>query len=105
LSAWCFENGAPLLLLAFWYRRTRGRPGRVRALFNRIDVRSLYVAAGVLLHLGIWATLEVGEFLGYCLAYFACCFSPHEWQGGFSRLRGVLGRGARDKLTLNASNS
>jgi hypothetical protein len=86
LVAWSFENSAPLLLLAFWFRYTRGRPGRIRALFNRCDYRSIYVTVGVFMHLGIWATLEVGEFFGYCMAYFACCFTPREWDRALARL-------------------
>jgi hypothetical protein len=86
LGTWVLENSAPVLLLAFWYRHTRGRPGRLRAWFNRLDVRSIYIAFALLMHLGIWATLEVGEFLGYCTAYVACCYTPGEWHKVFSVL-------------------
>lgn len=87
LVTWCFENAAPLLLLAFWYRSTSDRPGRLRALFNRIDFRSRYLSVGLLLHLGIFLTLEVGPFLGGMLSLYACCFTPHEWSGFFARIR------------------
>jgi hypothetical protein len=80
LIAWSFEQSAPLLLLAFWYRYTRERKGRVRALFNQIDFRTLYLAVGVALHLGIWATLEVGPFFGGILALYACCFTAAEYR-------------------------
>jgi hypothetical protein len=95
LGTWTLENAAPLFLLAFWYRHTRDRPGRLRAWFNRCDFRSIYVALGASMHLGIWLTLEVGMFFGYCMAYFACCFTPEEWQrwvfSRFSRLAAALG--------------
>jgi hypothetical protein len=87
LGTWVLENSAPVLLLAFWYRHTRARPGRLRAAFNRFDARSIYIAFALLMHLGIWATLEVGEFLGYCTAYAACCYTPGEWQKAFRLLR------------------
>lgn len=103
LMAWTFENSAPLLLLAFWYRYTKDRPGRLRALFNRYDYRSLYVAVGVLMHIGIWATLEVGEFFGYCMAYFACCFTPREWDRALSRL--LPKRAPRAALVVGAPQS
>jgi len=86
LGTWLLENSAPLLLLAFWYRHTRERPGRARAWFNRLDVRSIYVASALLMHIGIWATLEVGEFLGYCTAYAVCCYTPCEWRRVFTAL-------------------
>jgi hypothetical protein len=85
LGTWVLENSAPVLLLAFWFRHTRERPGKLRALFNRLDVRSIYVALALLMHLGIWATLEVGEFFGYCTAYVLCCYAPREWQQLFAR--------------------
>jgi hypothetical protein len=86
LGTWVLENSAPVLLLAFWYRRTRDRPGRLRALFNWLDVRSIYVALALAMHFGIWATLEVGEFFGYCTAYVVCCYAPAEWQKAFASL-------------------
>lgn len=101
LGTWCLENSAPLLLLAFWYRHTRERPGRIRAWFNRLDVRSIYVASAMLMHVGIWATLEVGEFLGYCIAYAVCCYTPAEWSrflSLFSRRSAALRRLERQAL-------
>jgi hypothetical protein len=86
LGTWVLENSAPVLLLAFWYRHTHARPGRLRALFNRLDVRAIYVALALAMHVGIWATLEVGEFFGYCSAYVMCCFTPAEWQRAFAAL-------------------
>lgn len=79
LGAWLLENTAPVLVLAFWYRHTRERPGKLRAIFNRLDVRSIYVSLFFVMQLCIWATLEVGEFFGYCTAYLVCCYTPREW--------------------------
>ena len=80
LLTWTFELAAPLLLLAMWYRRTAGRPGRLRAWLNRIPFRTAYLALGLALHLGIWAALEVGPFLGGVLALYAACILPGEWR-------------------------
>jgi hypothetical protein len=87
LMAWTFEQSAPLLLLAFWYRYTRERPGRVRAFFNRIDFRTLYLSVGMMIHLGIWMTLEVGPFAGGVFSLYACCFTPDEYRALVTRLR------------------
>jgi len=86
-TTWFFEMFAPLLLLAMWYRRTPAMSGRVRALFNRIPFRNAYLGLGLALHLGIWASLEVGPFLGGILALYAACFLPHEWRALATRVR------------------
>jgi hypothetical protein len=80
LGTWLFEVSAPLLLLAFYFRATAARPGRLRAGFNRWDVRALYLAFGLCLHLGIEATMEVGCFFGAMLSLYACCLTPSEWR-------------------------
>ncbi len=91
---WLFELGAPLLLLAFWYRLTRERPGKARTWFNRVDFRTKFLLVGLALHLGIFLTMEVGPFLGTMLALYAACFSPAEWKRAIARLRD---RRARDE--------
>lgn len=79
-ATWWFEQAAPLLLLAAWYRATRTRSGWLRAQFNRIDLRVPYLAAGVAMHAGIEATMEVGPFSVAMLALYVCCFHPDEWK-------------------------
>ena len=78
LSTWLFELGAPLLLLSFWYRRSRTRPGRLRALSNRLDPRVFFAIFGVCLHLGIMALMDVGPFSFITLSYYLCLFHPDE---------------------------
>lgn len=87
LGTWLFEQAAPLLLLAFWFRHTRTRPGRLRAAFNRLDVRSLYLLGGLGMHVGIEATMEVGAFSLASLALYLCAFHPDEWAALARRLR------------------
>lgn len=85
---WFWEVGSPLLLLAFWYRDTRCRAGRLRALMNRLDARALFALIGVGLHLGIFATMEVGPFTWITLSYYLVLWSPDEWRALWRRLRG-----------------
>jgi hypothetical protein len=79
-TSWIWELTAPLLLLALWFRRTADRPGRLRALFNRVPVRGLWVAIGVCVHLGILIFMNVGPFSWVSLAFYVCLFRPEEWQ-------------------------
>ncbi|MED5372980.1 MAG: hypothetical protein VX899_18315 [Myxococcota bacterium] len=89
---WFWEVGAPLLLLAFWYRHTRQRPGRLRRAFNRIDFRGIYALIGIGLHLSVFATMEVGPFSWVSLSYYLCFFSPDEYHRAWQRLMRALGR-------------
>ena len=89
-----WELGAPLVLLAAYYRRTADRPGRVRRLFNRLPVRNTYVLVGAIFHLSLAAALRLGIFPFAMLACFPAFFRPEEIQRGVSRLRGRL-RGTR----------
>lgn len=83
--SWCFEMGSPAVLLALWFRHTRTRGGRIRAAFNRLDVRALVLAVGVGMHLGIESSMEVGGFSFASLALYAACFSPDEWRRALRR--------------------
>lgn len=78
---WHWEIGAPLLLLVYYYRYTRGRAGRVRQLFNRFDLRIPFAVIGVGLHIGILLTLNVGPFSWISLAYYLCLWRPEEIEG------------------------
>jgi hypothetical protein len=105
LGTWLLENSAPVLLIAFWYRFTRERPGRVRAFFNAplrplrrwlgpgvetLDYRLCYLAAGFSMHLGIFLLMEVGPFFNSVLVCYACCITPAEWRAVIAWLRGKL---------------
>jgi len=92
LVTWSFEMGAPLLLLAMWYRRTASRPGWLRARFNRLPLRNAYLGLGLALHLGIWASLEVGPFLGGILVLYAACLLPAEWRALATRISAWFSR-------------
>jgi hypothetical protein len=87
-----WELGAPVVLVAAYYRRTRGRPGRIRRVFNRLPVRNIYVLVGVVFHLSLAAVLRLGIFPFAMLACFPAFFQPCELERGFARARGVFGR-------------
>ena len=87
LTTWLWELSAPVLLLAFWYRKTAEQPGRMRALFVRFDIRSCYLAFGVLLHVGIFVVMEVGTFSLVALATYTCAFHADEYRRLADRLR------------------
>lgn len=86
VGSWLFEVGAPLLLLAWYYRATRTRGGRLRALFNRIDYRGIVLTFGFFMHVGIEASMEVGAFFPATMALYCACFSPDEWARTLRRL-------------------
>ncbi len=78
-----WELGAPLVLLAAYYRRTARsngaeRRGWLRALFNRLPVRNVYVAFGVVFHLSLALTLRLGIFPFAMLACFPAFFRAEE---------------------------
>jgi len=100
---WFFELLAPLLLLALWYRRTADRPGRLRALFNRIHLRGVFVVIGVALHLGIFILMGLGPFSAVALGFYFCLFKPEElWN--LTR-RGLTRSGAREMPPVQPGRS
>ncbi|MBL8949254.1 MAG: HTTM domain-containing protein [Myxococcaceae bacterium] len=87
-GTWLFEVGGLVLLLAYWYRHTRERPGRVRRFFNaplgkrlpNVDFRLLYLAFGFSMHFGIWVLMEVGPFFLAVLVFYCAVLTPAEWR-------------------------
>ncbi|MEM7436651.1 MAG: HTTM domain-containing protein [Myxococcota bacterium] len=87
IVTWFFEVGAWLLLPFFYYRYTRERGGRLRAAFNRFDLRVPFTLIGVALHLGIGILLNVGAFSWITLSYYLCLWQPGEIERFFAKLR------------------
>jgi hypothetical protein len=77
-TTYLWEVGAPLVLVASYYRRSSERPGRLRALFNRLPVRTVYVLFGAAFHLSLAATMALGIFPFGMLAMFPAFFKPEE---------------------------
>ena len=86
-SSRAWEIAAPVVLLAAHYRRTPDRPGRLRALMNRLPVRDVYVVFGVLFHILLALTLRLGIFPFAMLACFPAFYRP----GEIERARAWLG--------------
>ena len=78
----CFEYTACLIPLVYWFRATRERPGRLRAWFNRVRPIRYWLGVGVLLHLGIAATMALGIFPWAMLALYPAFFHPEELRRG-----------------------
>ncbi len=74
----CFEYSAGLIPLVYWFRATRQQPGRMRAWFNRVRPIRVWLLVGVLLHLGIAATMTLGIFPWAMLALYPAFFHPDE---------------------------
>lgn len=88
--SWLWEVTAPLLLLALWFRRTRERRGRVRAFFNWINFRRLFVMLGVTVHLNIFVFMGLGPFSWVALSFYACLFQPDEWRAFGRRFQSLV---------------
>lgn len=80
LVTWVWELTAPLLLVAMYFRATCDRGGRLRSLFNRVRFVELFVAIGVVMHLGTWVLMDVGIFTWVALAYYPCIIEPRAWR-------------------------
>lgn len=89
-TTWLWEWAAPLLLLAYHYRGTRCRPGRLRATFNRLGFVELYLLLGLVFHLGTHLTLRLGIFPFAVLALYPAAFHPDEWGRWLRPLRSRL---------------
>lgn len=86
-STVAWEWSAPLLGLAIYYRDTRTRAGRLRALFNRLDFRALWLLVGVLFHIGIHLTMRIGIFPFAMMALYVAAWHPDELGRAWRRLR------------------
>jgi hypothetical protein len=102
-SSRTWELIAPVVLLTEYYRRTPGRPGRLRSFMNRYPVRNIYVAFGVAFHVLLAATLKLGIFPYAMLAFFPAFFRPDEIERAFAWLGARLHRGAKKPPETPAS--
>lgn len=77
---WHWELAAPFVLLWYWADRTRERGGRLRRWVTRFDWRKVFASIGIGLHLGIFATMDVGPFSLLTLSYYLAFMTPEEMQ-------------------------
>ncbi len=73
-----FELSAPVVVWAFWHRYTRDRPGRLRRWSLRWRPHLWWAAVGVLVHLGIAATMALGMFPYGMLALYPAFLHPDD---------------------------
>lgn len=73
-----FEWSACFIPLVYWFRDTRTSPGRVRAFFNTHRPLRVWIALGVLLHLGIAMTMALGIFPFAMLALYPALLHPDD---------------------------
>ena len=85
--SWWWETTFPLILLTFWWRRTRTRPGRLRALSNRLDPRVIYGLLGLIMHGSLQVAMNLGPFSAITLTYYVALWHPDEWARLGRRLR------------------
>ena len=83
-----FEWGAPLSLLATYFHATRDRPGRIRALSNRLRLRFAWIGVGFAFHVGLAVTMRLGIFPWAMLAFFPGFFRPAELERAIAKLSG-----------------
>jgi hypothetical protein len=73
-----FEWSALFVGGVFWYRYTRDRPGRLRAWCVKRNPHHVWLACGVVLHLGIAATMALGIFPWAVMGLYLAFFHPDE---------------------------
>ncbi|MCO4743735.1 MAG: HTTM domain-containing protein [Proteobacteria bacterium] len=68
-----WELAAPLMLVALFATGT-GRLGRMGRWLRKVRFREVYLAIGMLFHIILWATLELGMFPPAMLVLYPCFF-------------------------------
>ena len=80
-------------LVGLWFMAVNGWLGsRLIPLAKKYDLRWPYLGTGVVMHLLVWATLDVGPFTWVTFVYYLPLFSPTELSTIGSRLRARLRR-------------
>lgn len=77
-SSWIWEWMGPTLLLAYHFRATRDRGGWLRATFNRLDYRLVYLGIGALFHAGTHISFRLGIFPFAVMALYPAAFHADE---------------------------
>lgn len=89
-----FQDTYPVVLLLRWWKATPGRGGRGRALVARAPwLEYLWIGLGVVFHLLLALTCELGIFPWAMLALYPAWLHPDEWAGFAAWVR-ARGQGA-----------
>ncbi len=78
LATVVFEWTAPLYLVWLYCAETSERPGRLRHWINRLRLRWIWIATGVVFHLGLVIALPIGVFPWGMLALYPVLLRPSE---------------------------
>jgi SAM-dependent methyltransferase len=95
-----FEWSAPLLPILTWWHRTADRPGRLRRIANKLRLRWVWIATGVVFHIGIAVTMRLGVFPWGMLALYPVLFHPDEFERAAGWLRARMKRTAAAAVLL-----
>ena len=95
-----FEWSSPLLPLLTWWHATPERPGRLRRIANRLQLRWAWIGTGVVFHIGIALTMRLGVFPWGMLALYPVLLHPDEIERGVRWLRARIGRTAAAAMLL-----
>ena len=98
-----FEWSSLLLPILTWWNRTPEQPGRLRRIANKLRLRWMWIATGVIFHIGIALTMRLGVFPWGMLALYPVLFHPDEIDRAAGWLRARLGRTAAAALLLFAA--
>lgn len=90
--SWLWEWASPVLLLAWWYRETADRGGRLRAWMNRWPVIFVYLTVGAVFHVGTHATLRLGIFPFAMLSLYPSWVRPDHWAVARARIARLTDR-------------
>jgi hypothetical protein len=82
-----FERSALFVPLWMWLRANPERGGLVGKLVRRGHVLEIWIATGVMFHLGLAAFTELGIFPWGCLALYPALLRPERVQAGIDLLR------------------
>lgn len=89
-ATWLWEWSAPVILLAYWYRDTAGRPGRLRALFNRTHLLAWWLLIGAAFHVGTHLLMRLGIFPFAVLSLYPAFVHPDALARLAGRLRAAI---------------
>jgi hypothetical protein len=89
MTVW-FERLAPTVPVLLWLRATADRGGRVRTLVNRLRLLELWLTLGVVFHLGLALSVELGMFPWGCLALYPAFCAPETLRGWLESVRNKL---------------
>jgi hypothetical protein len=94
----CFERLALAVPVLLWLRASAERGGRLRALINRLRLLEVWVTLGIVFHLGLAASVELGMFPWGCLALYPALCPPGTLRRWLEHAREKFAPGAATRI-------